>query len=189
MLCESNHERIRDQLRQQVRRLSGTDDVSGIELFTLLRVAANLAEGLEGRCCAESTLSGPRFGLLLRLLVEEQLGNAEGLTPTHLSHSQNVSKNTISSLLRGLEEQGLIARNLDRQDYRLFRIQLTPGGRQLVLATAPARLGSLNQLSAGLNPQERQSLISLLDKLCRLLVTRLGHGPEPAPGGTSDTNA
>lgn len=188
MLSESNRERIREHLRAQTRLLCGTDDVTGVELFTLLRVASNLAEGLETRACAESSLTGPRFALLFRLLVEEQLGNAAGLTPTRLSHAQNVSKNTISSLLRGLEEQGLIMRNLDPQDYRLFRIQLTPAGRELLLTMAPAHLTSLNQLSAGLTLPERQLLISLLEKLCRSLVTRMGHVPEPPFGGPSDTN-
>ena len=187
-LTDDKHQRIRDHLRQQMRQLSGLEDVTGIELFTLLRVAANLGDAVETRLSPDAALSGPRFALLLRLYVEEQMGNEAGLTPTHLSHAQNVSKNTISSLLRGLEEQGLIARTLDPLDYRLFRIQLTPAGRELVLATAPSRLATLGQLAAGLTQGERQQLVTLLEKLCRSLATRLGHVAEPPTGGQCDTN-
>ena len=183
MLSDDKHQRIREHLHRQMRQLSGLDDVSGIELFTLLRVAANLGEAVESRLTPDSTLTGPRFALLLRLYVEEQMGSAGGLTPTHLSHAQNVSKNTISSLLRGLEEQGWIARALDPLDYRLFRIQLTAAGRELVLATAPSRLAALGQLASGLTQEERHLLVTLLEKLCRSLVCHMGHGPESANGG------
>jgi len=161
-------------MHEHMQRLSGLDDVTGIELFALLHMASNLSEAVHNRACGEEALSAPRFGLLLRLLVEEQVGRTDGLTPTALSHHQNVSKNTISSLLRGLEAQGLIQRTIDPQDYRVFRIQLTAAGRELVTATAPARLQQLNDIAAGLTASERQMLVTFLDKLCRTLFARLG---------------
>ncbi len=105
------------------------------------------------------------------------MGKPEGITPTELSHFQRVSKNTISALLRGLEEQGLIQRNLDSEDLRVFRIQLTDAGRALVLNTAPNRIAGLNKLLSGLNPEEREQLILLLEKL-RLELKACVHHPE-----------
>ena len=161
-------------MHEHMQRLSGLDDVTGIELFALLHIATNLSDALHNRACGEEALSAPRFGLLLRLLTEEQLGRTDGLTPTALSHHQSVSKNTISSLLRGLEAQGLIQRTIDPQDYRAFRIQLTAAGRELVTATAPARLQQLNDIAVGLTTSERQMLVTFLGKLCRTLFARLG---------------
>ena len=72
------------------------------------------------------------------------------MSPTHLSRCQNVSKNTISSLIGGLEEQGLVERELDRTDKRVFRIHLTDAGRQAVQETAPDHVAYLNALAGGL---------------------------------------
>ncbi len=117
---------------------------------------------------------------MLRLLFEEQMGSPEGITPTVLSHSQRVSKNTISALLRGLEEQGLIQRNLDPKDLRVFRIQLTPTGRNLIMATAPGWVNDLNQMVSGLTPQEREQLFTLVNKLQHSLMSRV-RAPEKEP--------
>ncbi len=101
----------------------------------------------------------------MRLHFEEARGNCAGITPTALSRVQSVSKNTISALLRGLEEQGLVQRTLDPTDRRLFRIQLTAHGRELVRREAPGRVRHLNRLAQGLTEPERQELTDLLWKL------------------------
>jgi DNA-binding MarR family transcriptional regulator len=164
----------RYEMREHVRQMTGLDDVSGIELISLLRMAANLSDALENRASGDEAVSAARFGLLLRLFVEERHGGRSGLTPTALSRFQNVSKNTISSLLRGLEEQGLIERALDAADLRLFRIQLTPAGRSLVQTKAPDRMRQLNELASSLTGHERELAITVLDKLCRSLFASLG---------------
>ena len=107
---------------------------------------------------------------MLRLYVEEVHGNMQGVSPTHLSHCQNVSKNTISALLRGLEEQGLVERALDPLDKRGFRIRLSQAGRDLLVNTTPRHLEHLNCLVSGLSPDERTQLIELLGKLQSALL-------------------
>ena len=157
-------------VRTQVRSLCGLDDTSGVELFSLMRMLMNLCAAIEAKTSGEDELSGPRWGLLLRLMAEEQRGNQAGITPTSLSHYQSVSKNTISALLRGLEEQGLIQRALDAEDYRVRRIQLTDAGRELVKTTAPKRMRHLNEMVSGLSGPECEQLIALLAKLFRSLM-------------------
>jgi DNA-binding MarR family transcriptional regulator len=85
-----------------------------------------------------------------------------------------VSKNTISALLRGLEEQGLIQRTLDPQDRRLFRIRLSDYGRQVVQKEAPQRIRYLNKLASGISPEEQELLINLLAKLYRSISANCG---------------
>jgi DNA-binding MarR family transcriptional regulator len=87
------------------------------------------------------------------------------MSPTYLSRCQSVSKNTISSLIGGLEEQGLVERELDRTDKRVFRIHLTDAGRQAVEETAPEHVAYLNALAGGLSGDERVQLVRLLEKL------------------------
>ena len=104
------------------------------------------------------------------LIGDEQLGRKEGITPTLLSRYQSVSKNTISALLRGLEEQGFIQRALDPVDHRIFRIQLTPAGRQFVQTTSPDRMMYLNQLVSGLKVDERGSSLLCWKEYCSMLA-------------------
>lgn len=168
--CESLHLHI----NQQIKKLFDIEDARGLEMFITLQRVAHLSEAFEALECQsaeEKELSGPRMRLMIRLLVEEKMGNMEGVTPTMLSHFHRVSRNTISALLRGLEKQGYIRRNLDASDLRVFRIQLTDAGREMVLKTAPRRIARLNELLAGMDAEELDQLISLLDKFHQLLMT------------------
>jgi DNA-binding MarR family transcriptional regulator len=164
-------ERMRTHMRTQAKLLTGLEDTSGIEMLSMMRMVMNLYESIECERTGGGELSGPRMGLLLRLTAEEQAGNYQGITPTALSKSQQVNKNTISALLRGLEDQGLIQRTLDPEDRRLFRIQLTPAGREWVKVFFPKRMVFLNQIASGLNAEERLQLTALLAKLYRSLLT------------------
>lgn len=171
--CKPDYDALRVHINQQIKSLLKIEDTSGLELLITLQRVAHLSEALDSQHAGEMGLSGPRMRILIRLLIEEQFGNQEGINPTSLSHFQRVSKNTISALLRGLEEQGLIRRNLDRQDLRAFRIQITDAGREMVMKTAPRRIESLNRLLSALTPEERAQLTALLDKLQQTLLVHL----------------
>ncbi len=157
-------------VRSAVKSLAGDVDPTGVLLMRLVRTIANQYDALAEEQLGSSGLSGPRWGLLLRLLAEEEGVGAAGASPTHLSRCQNVSKNTISSLLRGLEDQGLVERALDATDKRVFRISLTQAGRDLIRQTAPEHILFLNHLTAGLGPADCATLIQLLGKLHRSLL-------------------
>jgi DNA-binding MarR family transcriptional regulator len=152
-------------VRELVGDLAGDADPTGVEIMRLVRMVCNIYDARVGDALRDSGLSGPRWGLLLRMLAEEKRGGVGGMSPTHLSRCQNVSKNTISSLIGGLEEQGLVERELDRADKRVFRIHLTAAGRQAVLETAPEHVAYLNTLASGLTVDERAQLIGLSEKL------------------------
>lgn len=175
--CKPHFESVRARISTHIKKVFGIEDSSGIELFVTLQRVAHLSEVLENQMTEDLELSGPRLRLMIFLLAEEQLGNTEGITPTVLSHFHRVSKNTISSLLRGLEEQGMIRRNLDSDDLRVFRIQLTDAGRALVLKAAPIRIAGVNRMLCGLEPEEREQLTVLLEKLHRTLMVQV-HNPE-----------
>lgn len=176
-------EMIREHMRSQLKKHFGIEDTIGIELFSTIRMLGNLLDAMDNQQMAEDTLSGPRMRLMMRLMGEEDCGNKDGLTPTALSRFQRVSKNTISSLLRGLEDQGLIQRDLDPQDYRIFRIQLTPAGRELIQKVAPQRLGKMNEMASVLEPEEREQLILLLGKLQQSLLVKFHEFKEKQNGG------
>jgi DNA-binding MarR family transcriptional regulator len=152
-------------LRQKIMNIAGIDDVSGFELYSSLRMLANMFDAFLGQNDGETGISTARMGILVRLMMDESLGIKEPLTPTALSRFQNVSKNTISSLIRGLEDQGLVTRELDREDKRVFRLKITEEGKKLVVAETPRTAQYLNMISSDLSKDEIRQLIGLLQKL------------------------
>lgn len=161
--------RMHAHTRQHIRQVLGQDQISGVEISRLVRMVSNQYEMLGEQLANRDGLSAPRLWLLMRLMAEEDQGNRE-ITPTYLSRCQNVSKNTISALLRGLEDQGLITRQLDPDDRRIFRIRITPQGRALILAAAPQHGRLLNQVASRLTLEEQDQLNHLLGKLYRSIA-------------------
>lgn len=158
-------EHYRATLSDQLKEDFGIQDPSGIEIFLLVQMIANSFAAINDKICAADDLSSARWQILMHLYGEEKRGSAQGITPTMLSHSQRVSKNTISVLLRGLEEQGLVKRDLDANDYRKFHIELTDAGREYITQSAPGRLARIAGMAIQLSPPERQTLVTLLIKL------------------------
>lgn len=160
-----NFEQMHAHWRRHLKEMSGGGDIRGIEIGSAIRMLANIYEHAISHNPGVAELSGPRMGILMRLMAEEDNGNTSGINPTRISHYQQVKKNTITSLLKGLEDQGLIARTTDPTDRRGFMIHITPAGRDLIRSTAPARLAFMNQLASGLSDAEKDELVSLLEKL------------------------
>jgi DNA-binding MarR family transcriptional regulator len=167
--------------REHLQFVTKGGDTDGIEIMALTKMVSNMIALCFTQSDPTSELTPARWGLLMRLLEEEQKGNLEGITPTHMSQTRNVKKNTISSVLRGMEDQGLIERTLDPVDRRIFRIRLTGKGRRIVEETSPQRVRMLNKLVSQLEPGDRVMLIALLEKLIRSVVTNGNLPPFPPP--------
>ncbi len=153
----------------------GVEDLSGAELSRLIRLISTGYETIFKVRMKDEGLSGPRWRILLHLFMAEETG-ASGVSPTELARARNVSKNTVSTLLRSLEEQGLITRAIAPHDRRSFIIQLTEKGRELVRERSPQHLVFLNELASDLTLEEREALMALLRKLYQSLIH---HGDLP----------
>ncbi len=114
----------------------------------------------------------------MRLLVEEQHGNQAGLTPSEIARSQHVSRNTISSLLRGLEEQGMIQRS-DPEDLRGFRIHLTPSEGIIFINLPPRRLTCLNHLVPVFIQRRTGAIGGFTGKLASSLISQVQEPHHP----------
>jgi DNA-binding MarR family transcriptional regulator len=164
LLENENLARIRGHMREHALKLTGAPS-TGMEIAGMIRILANLYENHRMECSDGAEISGPRMGILFRLMAEEDRGNTAGITPSEFSRNQNVSRNTISALLRGLEEQGLIERRLDEQDRRVFRIGVTQAGRDVVAQLGPKMVKDSSQMVSGLADAEQAQLVELLGKL------------------------
>lgn len=153
----------------------GITEMHGLDLMRQIKMLSHLYGVLISAHMRDAQLSGSRWRLLLHLYMAEQMERAS-LSPTELSRLQLVTKNTISSLLRSLEDQGLIERTLDPKDRRQFQIRLTDEGRELIRVSTPEHVAYLNQLAEDLAPDEIAQLDVLLHKLRASLVR---HGDLP----------
>ncbi len=154
----------------------GVEDTTGAELSRLTKLIATGYETIFKTRMKAEGLSGPRWRILLHLYIAEEM-DRPGVSPTELAQARNVSKNTISTLLRSLEEQGLVSRAIAPHDRRSFIIQLTDQGRELVRQRSPQHLAFLNELASDLTPEEREELLRLLRKLYQSLINH-GHLPD-----------
>ncbi|MBE2221299.1 MAG: MarR family transcriptional regulator [Anaerolineae bacterium] len=110
-------------------------------------------------------LSLAQYRILMQLLFAEQIGGKECLNPSEISERQGTSRNTVSALIRSLEEDGLIERSLDPHDRRKFNIQLTENGRSLVTNHARQHFQTIGHCFSTLSPDEQTTLSNLLTKL------------------------
>lgn len=153
----------------------GVEQFHGVELLRLVKMTSNAYDMLTAERMRDENLSAPRWRLLWHLFMAAQEGDV--LSPTQLSQMQRLSKNTVSAHLRSLEEQGLIAREVDPNDLRQFRIRLTEAGRELVRTSTPGHMRFLNDLTDALTPEEITHLQHLLQKLHHSLLRHLGAHP------------
>lgn len=110
-------------------------------------------------------VSFPQFRVLMHLFFCEWIGSCDGLNPSEISEHQGTRRNTISALIRGLEDEGLVERQIDPEDRRRFNIRLTPAGRQKVLDRTSGHLQMINTLFETLSPEEIKTFTSVLHKL------------------------
>lgn len=141
------------------------ENMRAFQLFRSLKMTAHFLEVLRGEHRKEGNLSAARMRILVRLTIEDRLGRDDGLQPSELSEHLGVSRNTVSALLNGLEEQGLIERHLHPTDRRQLLIRITPEGRIVVHHHAPEFGAYLRDLFSGLSEEEQTELLSLHHKL------------------------
>jgi len=104
-------------------------------------------------------LTPQQFGLLGFLWRED------GQTQAELSAKSQIDRTTIGGLVDRLEKEGLVARRSHPEDRRAHRVCLTELGKSLESELAPLALKAQENFQAKLDPQEVETLRSLLEKL------------------------
>lgn len=103
------------------------------------------------------TWSGFRVLFVLWIVGETEQSKLTLLT--------NSSKATVSNLTNGLAKQGMIERSPSENDRRTFSVSLTTLGESTVTQAYLEQNDLLVQWSSVLAPEERRTLLSLLEKL------------------------
>ena len=161
---------LHDKERQEkwirfVQSLSPDIDPAAVRLMDEMRLVSRAIFHLSEQSLDTAGLSMAQYRVLMHLFFAEQMGDRRELNPSEISTRQSVSRNTMSSFIRNLEDEGLVERRLDPADRRRFNISLTAAGRDLVSRHARQHLESIGHCFSALTPDEQQTMLDLLAKI------------------------
>lgn len=148
------------------RRYLG-EDVNGVLAYLLVLRTGHDLEARFAPFFERYHLSEGRFSVLMRLLDNPE----QMMAPSHLADSLGVTRATITKLLDGLEQSGLIERRLDPTDRRAWIITLTATAHALLEEMLPPHFQRIEQIMRVLSKEEQEQLIALLLKLEGQLAT------------------
>lgn len=135
-------------------------EISAIEgWLELMRVSDDCMINLDS-FLSEHSLSQRRFFALVLLLRTPQ-----GLNITQLAEGTGVSCATMSGVVEGLLKAGLVTREGDPQDRRVFVVRITDAGLALLDDILPAHYRRISRIMSCLDEKERLLLKSLLGKV------------------------
>lgn len=136
-------------------------------VFNLLRTHSYLGPFIDSDLRRQQ-VTAAQFNALLVL----RDAGAGGLRMGEIGRRLVVTKSNVTGLVDRLEQQGL-ARRTARPDRRATCVSITDAGVALLDGIIPQHTQWLAELTRGLTPAEKRTLIGLLTKLRRLLRRRL----------------
>ncbi len=134
-------------------------DVTAISSFLhLLRVATDLSIALD-TCLSKHGLLQGRWWVLILLMREA----SKTATPSVLADKAGVSRATMTGLIDGLEQVGLVERVFAKDDRRSVVIHLTETGQAKLDVVMPDYYSRLRQCMQALDESKRKQLHMMLD--------------------------
>jgi DNA-binding MarR family transcriptional regulator len=92
------------------------------------------------------------------------LWEEDGLATCSIGEKLQQVGGTLTGVLDRMEERGLIRRERDSRDRRIWRIWLTDAGKELETVLPPLAAEFKDQAMKGFSPEERQLFSRLLDQ-------------------------
>jgi DNA-binding MarR family transcriptional regulator len=137
------------------------DHHDSLRLWLRLLSCSTLIENhIRQRLQGEFATTLPRFDLMAQL---ERC--PEGLKMGELSKRLMVTGGNVTGITDMLEKESLVARVIDSQDRRAFRVKLTPSGQRLFKKMAAEHERWIIDLFDGLPSKGKQQLAGLLNHL------------------------
>lgn len=127
-------------------------------LFEVRRMG-RIADRLLSRALGDAGLTPDQLQVLL--MVEAQ----PGVSAVVLAQAIDLDAPTVSRLVNGLAQRGLLDRRRARSDRRMVRLRLTPDARRLVEEGRAVAAAADQGLVEQLRPAERRALRSALERL------------------------
>jgi DNA-binding MarR family transcriptional regulator len=115
----------------------------------------------------------PRFDLMAQLERAHQ-----GLKMSELSQRMMVTGGNVTGITDGLEKEGLVVREVDANDRRVYRVRLTAEGQRQFRRMAAEHEQWILELFDGLSTRHKQQLAELLGELKRRIGQNLTESAE-----------
>lgn len=132
----------------------------------LMMQVSQLARRNLANTISASNLTVPQY---FALAVVQR--TVDGCTMSALAEATHQVSATMTGIIDRLGERGLVERRADTNDRRSRRVFLTPLGTQLMDAIDQQRQTQMQYVLGQFSPEERQFLISLMDKYLIALQT------------------
>ena len=113
----------------------------------------------------------------------------EGVTQRDLTEALHLARPTVSKMLGGMEQAGLIERRSDEQDQRLSRVFLTAQGRELAARLRGVAAVHVNETIGSLPDEDLKQLARLLDDLSASISHVLEHHESDCDGVAGEEDA
>ncbi|WP_460497587.1 MarR family winged helix-turn-helix transcriptional regulator [Glycomyces tarimensis] len=106
---------------------------------------------------------------LSQLFALHELDHEGGLSQRELAERLDLEKSTVSRLVGDLESDGLLRRERDPSNRRLYRVEITDAGRRLHHQVAEAFNERYRHWASAMTREERQALAMSLPALLRAM--------------------
>ena len=130
----------------------------------LLACTTLIEREVRGRLRARFETTLPRFDVLAQLDAAERQ-SVRGLTMSELSQRLMVTNGNLTGLVERLAQERLVSRAASPSDGRVQIVRLTATGKRALDAMTPEHHAWIDELFAGLSPDERAQLYALLGRL------------------------
>jgi DNA-binding MarR family transcriptional regulator len=144
-------------LTKFAERYSDVDITAVSSFLHLLRVATDLSIALDA-CLSKHGLLQGRWWVLILLMREDSRTS----TPSALAGKAGVTRATMTGLIDGLEQSGLVVREYTKNDRRSVLIHLTAVGQEKLDVVMPDYYRRLRQCMQALDEEKRMQLQQIL---------------------------
>lgn len=159
-----DHKR-REKWLQFVLSLNPTTNPKSVQLMDEMWQVSHSLHQIREKSVTDAGISYAKYRILMNLMFCEEVEDRGRLNPSEISRRQGTSRNTISALIRDLEDEGLIERHLDQNDRRKFNIQLTEDGRARVHDHMRQHFHAVANCFNALSGEEQDTLSHLLHRV------------------------
>ncbi|MFO0921031.1 MAG: MarR family transcriptional regulator [Pirellulales bacterium] len=99
------------------------------------------------------------------LFLMEHLGEEGPQKMRSLAEYLGVAVNTMTTIIDGLENKGLVLRSRSQEDRRVIHIELTPIGKETLESAMQSKMDFHRAILGVLEPKERNMLLKLFRKI------------------------
>ena len=137
------------------------EDHHALKLWLRMLACTNVIEAeVRQRLKKEFAITLPRFDLMAQLQR-----SPDGLAMGELSRRMMVTGGNVTGIATALESEGLIVREPDPKDRRVYRVRLSASGRRSFARMAKAHESWIIELYSGLSDEDQHHLSELLGRL------------------------